>query len=62
MDEQRQDDQLETIYNNFVPIQGIALKTSWKQWAIETGSKRKSGRSVLAARHDNDDVSIQMSP
>ena len=37
MDKQRQDDQLEPIYNSSVPIQDIALKTSWEQWAIETG-------------------------
>ena len=54
-DEQRQDDQLEAIYNNYVPIQDIALKTSRKQWTIETGGERGSGRSVLAARHDDDD-------
>ena len=28
MDKQRQDNQLETIYNSSVPIQDIALKTS----------------------------------
>ncbi len=27
MDEQRQDDQLEPIYNSSVPIQDVALKT-----------------------------------
>ena len=55
MDEQRLDDRLEPIYNNSVPIQDIAWKTSWEQWMIEMGSKRGSGRSVLAARHDNDE-------
>ena len=48
MDKQRQDDQLEPIYNRSVPIQDIALKTSWEQWMIETGGERGSGRSVLA--------------
>ena len=33
-DEQRQDDQLEPIYNSFVPIQNIALKTSRERWMI----------------------------
>ena len=37
MDEQRQDDQQESIYNSAVPIQDIALKTSQEQWTIETG-------------------------
>ena len=49
MDDQRQDDQLELIYNRSVPIQDIALKTSREQWTTETGD-------VLAARHDDDDI------
>ena len=36
-------------------MQDIALKTSREQWTIEKGGKRVSGRSVLAARHDDDD-------
>ncbi len=55
MDEKKQDNQLEPIYNRSVLIQDIALKTSWEQWMIETGGERGSGRSVLAARHDDDD-------
>ena len=55
MDEQRQDDQLEPIYNSSMLIQDVALKTYREQWTIETGGKRGSGRSVLAARHDDDD-------
>ena len=55
MDEQRQDNQLEPIYNSSVPIQDLALKTSQERWIIETGSERGSGRSVLAAQHDDDD-------
>ena len=55
MDEQRQDDQLEPIYNSSVAIQDIALKTSREQWMIETGGERGSGRSVLAVQHDDDD-------
>ena len=55
MDEQRQDDQLEHIYKSSVPIQNVAMKT-YREWrAIETGGGRGSGRSVLAARHDDDD-------
>ena len=53
-DEQRQDDQLELIYNNSVPIQDVALKNYWKRLTIEKGSGRGSGRSSLVARHDND--------
>ena len=55
MDEQRLDNQLGPIYNSFGPIQDIALKTSWKQRTTETGGERGSGRSKLAARHDDDD-------
>ena len=55
VDEQRQDNQLEPIYNSSVPIQDIALKTSRERWAIETGGERGSRRSVLVARHDDDD-------
>ena len=49
MDEQRQDDQLEPIYNKSVSIQDVALKTSRERWTIETDGKRGSGRSVQAA-------------
>ena len=58
MDEQRQDDQLEPIYNSSVPIQVVALKTSQEKWTIETGGRRGSGRFMLAARHDDDDSSL----
>ena len=55
MDEQKQDDQLEPIYNSTVLIQDVALKTYRERWAIEKGGGRWSGRSELAARHDDDD-------
>ena len=55
MDEQRQEDQLEPIYNSSVQIQDVALKTSQEQWTIERGVERGSGTSVLAAEHDDDD-------
>ena len=48
MDEQRQDDQLEPIYNSFAPIQDVALKTYHERWTIETGDKRGLWRSMLA--------------
>ena len=56
MDKQRQEDQLETIYNSPVPIQDIALKTSREQWTIESGGERGSGRSVLAVRHKEEET------
>ena len=54
VEEQKQDDKPEPICNSYVPIQDIALKTSWEQWTIETGGERGSGRSVFEARHDDD--------
>ena len=57
MQEQRQDDQLEPIYNSSVLIQDLDLKTSREQWTIKTGGKRGTGRSVQAAQHDGDDES-----
>ncbi len=38
-----------------MPIQGVILKTSQERWTLETGIERRSGRSVLATRHDDDD-------
>ena len=52
MDDQREDNQLEPIYNSSVPIQDVALKT------IETGGERGSERSMLAARHNDDDETL----
>ena len=56
MDEQKEDNQLEPMYNSSLLIQDTALKTSRKQWMIETGGKRGSGRSVMAGRHYIDDI------
>ena len=56
MDEQRQEDQLEPIYNSSVPIQDVALKTYRELWTIERGGGRRSGKSTLAVRHDDDDA------
>ena len=56
MDEQRQDDQLEPIHNCSVPIQDVAMKIYREQWTIETSGDKGSGRSMLAARHDDDEL------
>ena len=55
MDEQKQEDQLETIYYSSVLIQDVALKTYRKRWKIEKGGGRESGISVLMVRDDDDD-------
>ena len=61
MDEQRQDVLIGPTYNSSVLIQDVALKTYRKRWTIEKGGGRGSRRSVLIARHDDDDVlSVQI--
>ena len=59
MDEQRQDDQLEPIYNSSVPIQDVTLKTHRKRWTIGKSGERGSGRFVWMARHVDDDDDAQ---
>ena len=55
-DEQRQDDQLESIYNSSVPIQDISWKTFQEGWTIKKGGERGSKRSMLATQHDDDNI------
>ena len=55
MDEQS----LEPINNNSVPIQYIAWKTCRERWAIEIGGEKGSGRSMPAASHDGDDEEMR---
>ena len=45
------------IYNSSVPIQDVAWKISRGRWTIKTSGERGSGKSVLAAWHDDDDTS-----
>ena len=55
MDDHRQDDQLEPTYNNSVLTKDVTLNTYRERWTIEKSDGRGSGRSVLMARHDEDD-------
>ena len=55
MDEQKQYDQQEPIYNSSVRIQDVALKTYRERWTMEMGGKRESERSMLVAWQDNDE-------
>ena len=55
MAKQKQDDQLEHTYSNYVRIRDVALKTCQRRWMIGRSGERGSGISVLAARHDDDD-------
>ena len=52
---QKQDDQLELTYSNYVRTQDVTLKTCRRRWMIERSGERGSGISVLVARHDDDD-------
>ena len=52
---QKQDDQLEHTFSNYVRIWDVALKTCKRRWTTERSGERRSGISVLAARHDDDD-------
>ena len=56
MAEQKQDNQLEHIFSRYVRIWDVALKTCLGRWTIERSDERGSGISVLAARHDDDDI------
>ena len=52
---QKQDDQHELTYSNYVRTQGVTLKTCRRRWIIGRSGERGSGISLLAARHDDDD-------
>ena len=58
MDVQKQDDQHEPTYSNYVGTQDVTLKTCRRRWMIGRSGERGSGISVLAARHDDDDIYI----
>ena len=59
---QKQDDQLELTYSNYVRTQDVTLKTCRRRWMIGRSGKRGSGISVLAVRHDDDDDIICWTP
>ena len=62
---QKQDDQLELTYSNYVRTQDVILKTCRRRWVIARSGERGSGISVVTARHDDDDdddIDIHHSP
>ena len=59
LDEQRQDELPEPIYNSSVPIQDVTLKTYRERWMRETGRKKGSGKSVPVVRYDDDDNDLK---
>ena len=58
MAEQKQDDQHEHTFSNYVRIRDVVQKTCQRQWTIGKSGERGSGISVLPARHDDDDDDI----
>ena len=52
--EQKQDDQHEHTFSNYVRIRDVVQKTCRRRWTIGKSGERGSGISVLAARHDDD--------
>ena len=60
MDEQRLDNQVEPLYNCFVPIQDVDWKTCRERWPVETGGEKGSERSILASRHDDDEGDVHL--
>ena len=52
---QKQDDQHEHTFINYVRIRDVVQKTCLRRWTIGKSGERGSGISVLPARHDDDD-------
>ena len=51
---QKQDDQHEHTFSNYVRIRDVALKSYQRRWTIGKSGERGSGISVLVVRHDDD--------
>ena len=52
---QKQDDQHEHTFSNYVRIRDVFQKTCLRRWTKGRSGERGSGISVLPARHDDDD-------
>ena len=52
---QKQDDQHEHTFSNYVRIQDVVQKTCLWGWTIGKSGERASGISVPPAGHDDDD-------
>ena len=55
---QKQDDQHEHTFSNYVRIQDVVQKTCLRRWTIGKSGERGSGISVLPVRYDDDDIYI----
>ena len=60
MAEQSQDGQLEHTYSSSVKIRDVSQKTCQKRWTIGRNGERGSWISVLATRHDDDDITMRL--
>ena len=52
---QRQDDQHEHTFSNYVRIRDVVQKTCMRRWTMGKSGERGSGISLLPAQHDDDD-------
>ena len=52
---EKQDDQHEHTFSNYVRIRDVVQKTCLRRWTIGKSGERGSGISLLPARHDDDD-------
>ena len=52
---QKQDDQHEHTFSNYVRIQDVVQKTCLRRWTIGKSGERGSRISVLTARYDDDE-------
>ena len=57
---QKQDNQHEHTFSNYVRIRDVVQKTCLRRWTIGKSGERGSGISVLPARHDYDDDEHKM--
>ena len=55
MAEQKQDDQHEHTFSNYVRIRDVVQKTCLRRWTIGKSGEKGSGISVLPAHDDDDD-------
>ena len=46
-------------YSSYVKTQDVTLKTCRRRWMIGRSGERLSGISLLATRHDDDDIGIK---
>ena len=54
MAKQKQEDQPELTYSNYLRTQDVTQKTCQRWWMIGRSGERWSGISMLAARHDDE--------